>query len=185
MSAPPQFRRALQISWRRSETAADERPAEPEKVAALSPEDRRHRPPRRAEATAETPAAPVASRDPRCRCRSETRCNCGNTDAAGCKRLGPGSAGGGLRRRSKATPPRPGSPRSAAPLSSSTKGHRRIRTAAPSGSGHRSVRRERRRIAPRGARGWRAQATLTQQQQQPNPFRQHRHRPTPLLRFTR
>ena len=47
------------------ETAADERPADPEKVAALSPEEVPAKPPAPAtEATAETPAAPVVTETP-------------------------------------------------------------------------------------------------------------------------
>ena len=134
------------------ETAAEERPPVPEKVAALSMEER---PPAPAtEAVAGDAGRCGRDRGPRCRCRN-SRCDPGNIGIPGCKHVAPA-----VRRRMcwclKATPPRPGSPRSVAPLLSSTKGHRLLRTAVPSGNGHCSVPGNSGGSRSRGARGWRA-----------------------------
>ena len=94
-------------------------------------------------------------RGPRCRCRS-SRCDCGNIGASSCKRLRPRQSRRRMCQRLKATPPRPGSPRSAVPPLSSTKGHRLLRTAVPSGNGHCSVPGSGGGSRSRGARGWRA-----------------------------
>ena len=135
------------------ETAADERPAEPEKVAALSMEER---PPAPAtEAVPETPAAPVGTEAPVADVEV-SRCDCGNIGAPRLQAARPRQSRRRMCLRLKATPPRPGSPRSVAPPLSSTKGHRRLRTAVPSGNGHCSVPGSGGGSRSRGARGWRA-----------------------------
>ena len=135
-----------------AETAADERPAEPEKVAALSMEER---PPAPAtEAITETPAARVGTEVPVA--DVEVVAAIPETSALPAAAAPPRHSRRRMCLRLKATPRRPGSPRSAAPLLSSTKGHRRLRTAAPSGNGHCSVPASGGGSRKRGARGWRA-----------------------------
>ena len=161
-------------------TAADERPAEPVNVAALSTEER---PP--------APATEAVKDRPH---RSGPRPPLPNVEVVAAIAETSARRRPPPRRRNrrpmhlKATPPRPGSPRSVAPLLSSTK---RI-SATPDRSTirKRAVQRarERRRIALARRARLAREATLTLQQQHPNPFvpaPATAPAPTPLLRFTR
>ncbi len=123
-------------------------------------------------------------RGPRCRCRN-SRCDPGNIGIPGCNRPG---AGAMVPMRLKATPRRPGSPRSVVPPLSSTKGHRLTPDRSVVRKRALQRAREQRRIAHARRARLAREATLTLQQQQPNPFTPApatAPAPTPLLRFTR
>jgi|SoiMethySBSTD1v2_1073268.scaffolds.fasta_scaffold235647_2 hypothetical protein len=166
------------------EAAAEERPAEPERVAALSTEERPIAP--ATEAVPETPAAPVATEAP-------------VADVEVVAAIGETSA---LPAASSATPPVPAQDvlvleGNAAATRIATLGGPAVivdeRTSA--GPDRSTVRkralqraRERRRIAQARRARLAREATLTLQQQQPNPFTPApatAPAPTPLLRFTR